>query len=327
MITRRDALVLASSMAASAAVPFKALAASPIRLTSVRFGSVSWLIETIRGEGLDVKHGIDLKIVELANNAGAPIALLAGEADVVVSDWPWALRQRGKGRDYKFSSYSSALGSIIVPKGSAIKTIADLEGKKIGVAGSGIDKSWVLLKAYSRKVLGKDLEKIAEPVFAPAPLITEEFRRGRLDACLNYWTYAARLEGSGAVQILTMADILKALGISPTPSLVGFIWSEKAAKAKELPVDKFLAAVNEANAVLAKSDQAWDRVRPLVRPANDSEFASIIGYFRAGIAGPWGSAETSAAEKLTNLLMELGDTELVRDGTRFDPDLFHTQAG
>jgi NitT/TauT family transport system substrate-binding protein len=328
MMSRRQALIWAGSSAAGAALPFASWAAENIvRLTSVRFGTVSWLIETIRSEGLDRKHGFTLKVVEVASNAAAPIALLAGEADVVVSDWTWAMRQRAKGLDFKFASYSSALGSVMVPEASAIKSLADLEGKKIGVAGSSIDKSWVLLRAYSRKVLGQDIGKIAEPVFGAAPLITEEFRRGRVDACLNFWTYAARLEAGGARQILSMADIIRAMDIKPTPSLVGFIWSESGARAKGLPIDKLLAAANEANLVLAKSDEAWERLRTLVKPATDKEFASIKSYFRSGITGPWGDAETAAAEKLTNLLLEFGDTELVGNGTRFDPNLFHAQAG
>jgi NitT/TauT family transport system substrate-binding protein len=157
--------------------------------------------------------------------------------------------------------------------------------------------------------------------------VTEEFRSGRLDACLNYWTYAARLQGIGAREIITMAEVVKALGISPTPTLVGFIWSEKGAKEKQVPINALLAAASEANAVLAKSEEAWERLRAIVKPATDDEFTSIKAAFRAGIPQSWGSAETQSAEQLTNLLIKLGDTELVGDGTRFDPNLFYTQSG
>ncbi len=328
-VTRRQTLSIAAGMAAAALRPFAARAEKSmlVRLTSVRFGSVSWLIETIRNEGIDKKYGLDLQVVEVANNSAAPIALLSGEADIIISDWTWAMRQRAKGQDYKFASYSSALGSLMVPKNSSIKTLADLEGKKIGVAGSGIDKSWILLRAYSRKLLGKDIAKTSETIFGAAPLITEEFRSGRLDACLNFWTYAARLEGEGAREIISMTDIIKELDISPPPPLVGFIWSEKAAQKNNVPVDLFLAAVNDANTMLAKSEEAWERLRPLVKPATDVEFAAIKAYFRSGITAPWGANETASAEKLTNLLIELGDAELVGDGTRFDPNLFHIKAG
>jgi NitT/TauT family transport system substrate-binding protein len=321
---------LATTAAAAAVLPMlpkRASATTPVRLTSVKFGSVSWLIDTIRAEKLDEKNGLDLRIVEVSNNPAAPIALLAGEADVIVSDWTWAMRQRSKGQDLKFAPYSVALGSVMVPAGSAITSLADLKGKKIGVAGTGVDKSWILLRAYSRKVLGEDLANIANPVFGAAPLITEEFRSGRLDACLNFWTYAARLKGGGSHQMLAMSDVITELGVSPPPALVGFIWGDKAVRDGAVPVEKLLATVRDANAVLASSDEAWERLRPLIKPATDAELAAIRDYYRSGITDEWDAADTVSAEKLTKLLMDLGDTELVGDGTRFDPDLFHTARG
>ena len=323
MISRRQVLALAGGVLTLPRWPAPAFAATQtVRLASVKYGTVSWLVDTLRKEGLDKKHGIDLRIVELANNQSGQVSLLAGQADVIVSDWTWAMRQRARGEDVKFAPYSSALGSVIVPKDSPIKTLAGLAGKKIGVAGSAVDKSWVLLRAYSKKILGKDLVTICEPVYGAAPLITEEFKSGRLDACLNFWTYAARLEGTGARQLLSMAEVIRNLEISPTPPLVGFIWSAKTAKDKGIPIDNLLVAVNDANAVLAKSDEAWERIRPLVKPANDVEFAQVKAYFRSGITTGWGQAETASAEKMSKLLIELGDTELAGHGTRFDPKLF-----
>lgn len=326
-LSRRDFIAGGAALATVPAFVPTARAGNVVRLTSVKSGSVAWLIETMQAEGLDKKHGFEFKVLQVATNSAAPVALLAGEADVIVTDWTWALRQRSKGLDFKFSSYSSALGSIMVPKDSPVKSLADLFGKKIGVAGTGVDKSWILLRAYARKNLGKDIDQNANVVFGAAPLIAEEFRSGRLDACLNFWTYAARLQGEGARQLVSMADVIKALGIDPAPALVGFVWSEKAVKDGGVPVDKLLAAVNDANQILATSDAAWERLKPLVKAASDSEFQSIKAYFRSGITGPWNPAATAAAEKLTKLLMELGDTELVGNGTRFDPNLFYTQAG
>ncbi|MFT3730600.1 MAG: ABC transporter substrate-binding protein [Hyphomicrobium sp.] len=324
IITRRSVLVAGTAVSAAALMPRWAMASAPVRLTSVKFGSVSWVIETMRAEGIDKKHDLDLKVVEVANNPAAPVALLSGAADVIVSDWTWALRQRARGDDLKFAPYSSALGSVMVPKDSPVKSLADLEGKKIGVAGTGIDKSWILLRAYARKTLGKDITAFAEPVFGAAPLVTEEFRNGRLDAVLNFWTYAARLSAEGARELLTMADVIKGMDVSPTPALVGFIWSEKEVRDKSVPVDRLLAAVADTNSVLASSDSAWQRLRPLIKPASDAELIAIRDYYRSGITGSWGAADTAAAEKLTNLLIELGDTELVGDGTHFDQNLFHT---
>lgn len=326
-LNRRLLVQMALAFAGASAFRGSASAGNLVRLSSVKGGSVSWLIETIRAEKLDQKHDFELKIVEVATNSAAPVVLLAGEADVIVSDWTWAMRQRSKGLDLKFSSYSSALGALMVPKDSPVKALSDLVGKKIGVAGTGVDKSWILMRAYSNKVLGTDISKNAEIVFGAAPLITEEFKSGRLDACLNFWTYAARLAGGGSRQLLSMADVIAALGIAPAPPLVGFIWSEKTATSGAVPVDRLLAAAADANGVLAKSDSAWERLKPLVKPSSDEEMAAIKSYFRSGITGPWTADETAAADKMTRLLIELGDTELVGNDTRFDPNLFYSQAG
>jgi NitT/TauT family transport system substrate-binding protein len=253
----------------------------------------------------------------------ASLKLLSGEADVIVSDWPWALRQRALGEHVKFAPYSSALGAVMVAPDSPIQTLGDLKGKKLGVAGGAIDKSWLLLRAYSRKELGTDIAQLALPSYGAAPLLTQETRSGRLDAVLNFWTYAARLQGDNYRAIIEMDDVLKALGIAPVPSLVGFIWREETEAKKGAEIAAFLSAVEQGNSILATSDAAWDRIRHLVRPENDAEFAAIKAYYRAGIPSPWTGAETRSAEKLTQMLVEIGGPQLLGSDTQFDPKLFH----
>lgn len=295
-----------------------------LKVASVKFGSLSWLIETIRAEGLDKKFGLNLEVIEIASNQGSAIALYGGSADVVVSDWTWGLRQRSMGEALKFAPFSSALGSIMVAGDSPIKSYADLGGKRLGVAGSAIDKSWLLLRAYSMKVHGKDIATFAEPQYGAAPLLAEQLRDGKLDAALNFWTFSARLKGDGFRSILTMSDVMTALGIDPQPALVGFIWKEATETAQPGAIKALLAAATEGNALLAKSDAAWERLRPLMKAATEGEFAALREGYRKGIPGPWRDAEMRSAEKIMSILVESGDTDLVGNGTRFDPKLFHT---
>jgi NitT/TauT family transport system substrate-binding protein len=326
MIDRRRVLVAGGAALASLGLGVPARAAvdlGTLRVASLKFGSLGWALETIRAEGLADKVGLKLVVEEVATNQAGPVALLSGDADVIVSDWPWALRQRGLGEHLKFAPYSSALGAVMVPNGSKIATLADLEGKKLGVAGGAIDKSWLLLRAYSRNNLGKDIGNIAEPVFGAAPLLTEELRSGRIDALLNFWTYAARLSGDGYRKLIGMDEVLKALGIDPVPSLVGFIWREATEEKKGPAIAAFLDAVAKANAILAQSDSAWERIRGLVKPQDDAEFAAIKTYYREGIPSPWTAADTASAQKLTQVLKDAGSGEFIGEGTHFDPKLFH----
>ncbi len=75
--------------------------------------------------------------------------------------------------------------------------------------------------------------------------------------------------------------------------------------------------------MLATSDAAWDRIRHLVKPETDAEFAAIKAYYRAGIPRPWTGAETKSAEKLTQVLVDVGGAQLLGSDTQFDPKLFH----
>lgn len=324
MIDRRQLLLAGGSALAGLSLPFvPANAAGVLRVASLKFGSFSWLLETIRAEGLADKAGLQIIVVDVATNQAGPVALLSGEAEVIVSDWTWALRQRALGEYVKFAPYSSALGAVMVAPDSPIKTLADLKGKKLGVAGGAIDKSWLLLRAYSKKELGADLADMVYPSYGAAPLLTEETRSGRLDAILNFWTYAARLHGDNYRTVVDMDAVLKGLGIDPVPSLVGFIWREGTEAKKPTEIAAFLSVVEQGNAVLATSDAAWDRIRHLVRPESDAEFAAVKAYYRAGIPRPWTGAETRSAEKLTHLLVDVGGAQLLGSDTQFDPKLFH----
>ncbi|PMZ86179.1 ABC transporter substrate-binding protein, partial [Pseudomonas sp. FW305-42] len=90
-------------------------------------------------------------VTELASPEAGKIALRAGNADIMLSDWLWVSRERALGARLTFYPYSSALGAVMVPAASPIKTLADLKGRKLAVGGGPIDKSWLLLQARMKQ--------------------------------------------------------------------------------------------------------------------------------------------------------------------------------
>lgn len=325
MINRRTLLL--GSLAVPACGGLCALkaqtGAAPLKVAAVKFGSVNWLLETIKAEGIDKTLGLELAAVELANNQAGPISLLSGGSDIIVSDWPWALRQRGLGEPLKFAPYSATLGGVMVASPSPINSLTDLTGKRLGVAGSSVDKSWLLLQAYARKKLNFDIATKATVQFGAAPLLTEQVRDGGLDAALNFWTQNMRLASLGFRQVLGMNEVLAALDVDPVPAFVGFIWKEQTAALRGAQIAQFLEAAQAANGVLAKSDEAWVRLKPIMKAGSDAEFAKLRNAYCAGIVPPWRDADMKSAEKIMQLLIEQGDTELAGAKTKFDPKLFH----
>ncbi len=276
-------------------------ATNTVRLGTLPFGTVQWVAEMIRRGGLDVKHGFALTPVITANNDAGRVALLAGSADIVVSDWLFAAAQRQAGTPLCFAPLSNATGGVVVPQGSPVQALTDLRGKRLGVAGGPLDKSWIIVQGAARAA-GIDLTHEAEVAFAAPPLLEAKLRQGALDAVLTFWNFVARLEANGFHEAIPVASCARALGIDGPLDLVGFVFHEGWATGNRAAIGGFLAAVTEAEDRLRHSDAAWTQVRPLMQAPDDALFAALRRRFVAGIVhAPLPEREKAAAQLLDTL--------------------------
>ena len=206
--------------------------AETIRVAVQKTGTFAWELAVIRAHGLDKQADLSIQPVELATPEAGKIALRAGNADIMVSDWLWVSRERGLGAKLTFYPYSSALGAVMVPDSSPIRTLADLKGRKLAVAGGPIDKSWLLLQA-SLKQDGIDLKSEASIVYGAPPLLAAKALGGEMDAVLNYWNFSAALEAKGFRRLAGIEDILPKLGAKGRIAMVGYVFDEGWASANE----------------------------------------------------------------------------------------------
>jgi NitT/TauT family transport system substrate-binding protein len=284
---RRALLALPGLLLAGAA------AAAMVRLGLVQFGTAQWLAAVMRRHRLDAAHGVALQTAVLANTDAGRVALMAGSADVVVTDWPFAAAQRAAGTPLCFSPFSTALGGVMVPAASPIRGLADLTGKHLGVAGGPLDKSWLLVKAAAKQSAGIDLASVAHVAYGAPPLLDAKLMQGELDAVLTFWTFAARLEAAGYREATSVADCAALLGLPRTLPLVGFVFHESWARANRDAIDGFLAAVSDAERIMASSDAEWDALRPLMNAPDAALAEALKRRFLAGIA----SSPTAAEQK------------------------------
>ena len=297
-------------------------AAEKIRIGVLKFGTVSWAIETMQLNGLDKKEGIELEVTPLASTDATVVALQGGSVDIVATDWLWVSRERSAGSDFTFSPFTTALGAIMVPADSPIKTLTDLKGKKLGVAGGPIDKSWLLIVAYALRTANFDLRLETRQIFGAPPLLAEKAKQGEIDAVLNFWPYAARLEAQGFKQLIGIEEVVRELGAKGEVAMVGFTFRDSWAKENLEAVTGFLKAAAKADELLATSNDAWDAIKPLMRAENEATFEALRRRYREGIPDRAPSQNETDAKILYQFLREFGGEKLVGPGPELAPGTF-----
>jgi NitT/TauT family transport system substrate-binding protein len=130
---------------AVSAVP--ALAADVVRLGNLKFahyGAVSYMKEMCGKYNLKVEERVFPKGIDIIP------AIIAGEIDIAASAADAAIAGRASGAPvYVVAGFAKGGARIVAQAGSAIKTVKDLKGKKVGVARGGAQE--LLLMAELEK--------------------------------------------------------------------------------------------------------------------------------------------------------------------------------
>lgn len=327
MLTRRRMLALTAGVLSGAAAGVARAAGGPaVRLGLLQFGTGAWEIAAMTALGLDQAHGIALAPQRFASNDAGRIAFQAGAVDAILSDLLWAARVRAEGRDLVYLPFSSAEGSVMVPAASPIRSVADLAGKRLGVAGGALDKSWLMLKAHALAA-GLDLEAAAHPVFAAPPLLAAQLEQGDLDAALLYWTFGARLEPKGFRTLLSVEEMVRGFGVPKEPTLVGYVFDGAFARAHPATVAAFATASRATKAVLAGDDpartaEAWAVARREMQAPDEATFTALRRGFVAGVPRLPLAEDEAAAAKLYAVLARLGGERLVGPAARLPAGLY-----
>lgn len=282
-------------------------------------GTASWEIAAMQAAGLDEYHHIKVEVRGVADSRAGQVALQAGEVDAILSDFVWVSTQRNQGADFAIVPHSLAVGGLMVDPNGPVKAVADLEGKTLAVAGGPVDKSYIVLQAYFNAKTGKVLPDVITAEFGAPPLVNEMLIGGQAQAALNFWHFNARAKLAGMEQIISVKDMLAELGVSKQPPLLGWVFSEKVARAKKDEIQRFLDASFATKDKLLADDAIWDTIRPSMGPAaeDDALFVALRDAYRAGIVTSYGESDIKAATESFALIAKYGGTDAIGD----KPDL------
>ena len=293
-----------------------------VRVAVLQFGTLNWEMDVIRHHQLDHKFGFSLDVTPVGGKNASSVALQSGAVDLIYSDWVWVNRQRHHRRMYGFSPVSAAAGGVYVQADRKADDLSDLKGVRLGIAGGSVDKSWLLLQAYSKKTRALDLATAVQPVFAAPPLLNKLMYDGKLPASLNFWHYSARLKARGFTPLITVPELLRGLGIETQVPLVGWVFAEGWAYDNADLLNRFLLASAEARQILLTSDPEWQRIRALTKSENDAIFATLRQEYRKGVLQDFTTEHLNALDRLYRIFAKEGGKKLTGGANELDLTMF-----
>ncbi|KTT27642.1 ABC transporter substrate-binding protein [Pseudacidovorax intermedius] len=249
------ALLLAAS--AAHAQPKPAGDGGTVRIMINPAGTMGIAPAVIKKYGLDRKHGFTLETVPYADQKSATAAIQSGAAEMVVFDWLAAARLRASGTPIVgIAPFLTYVNSVVVPKDSPLKTLADLKGKRVGVQSkTGFD--WIIMQAAAKQLYNMDIGKDAEVREGAVPLLRGLIEKGDLDATQMWNSLAPEMLASGRYRTLvTIRELAQQMGL-PTVPFLFFSMREDYAKAHPGNARAFAAAYRDAVDILMNQDDVW----------------------------------------------------------------------
>mgnify|MGYP001597223318 CR=1 FL=1 len=294
-----------------------------LKVGVLKYGTVNWELKAMKQLQLDKQAGFNLQVVPFAGKQATATAIHGGAVDAMVSDWIWVSRQRATGKDFGFAPYSRMVGGMMAGPDSEINDLQDLSGKKIGIAGGPVDKSWVLFQALAKHKYGLNLKQSNELVFGAPPLLSEKLGSGELDVVITFWHYAAKLEAKGYKRVIDVAESLQELMVNPDVPMLGYVFAPELLNEQPDLANKLIQASRQVKAILAdKGAPLWEQLRPAMKAKDDATFNSLKNGFIAGIPASWGEEERQAANELFATLASIGGSKLVGDNQQLAPGTF-----
>jgi len=269
----------------------------------------AWEIEVARRNGLDKANGITIETTELAGKDATVLALRAGAVDLILQDWPFVSQQRARGENLVIVPHRGPVGGLVQRKDAGIRDVGDLKGKKIGVAGGPLDKSWLILRAYALATAGFDPATASEPVFGAPPLLNELLKKGEIEVALQYWNFNARLDPFAFEVVLPVADMLARLDSRGATPLNGWVARADWAKANEKALSAFVRTLRSAQEIMLAADRAWTELAPMLQAADDQERTALRDAYRAGVSMETAKVDGAAVDKLQAALSRVPKME------------------
>jgi NitT/TauT family transport system substrate-binding protein len=202
-------------------------------------------------QGFFAKHGLEVEATIPTVPFSQLPSTLGRDYDIILGTQPDLINAGARGIDLKAVGGVNLDGkqipgsALVVPKGSAITSIKDIQGKTVG-APSTSGNNWLTLLCWADKA-GVDPESI-RGVEAPAPQVPDLLGQGRFDAALLFEPLLGGVVAAGGTNL---GDSYQECFGEP---MFTSLWLANGAWADEHKpqIEQFLAGLTEAKQYIAE---------------------------------------------------------------------------
>jgi len=281
-----------------------AQAQEAIRVAEVVTGGERILLATMAAAGLDARHGFKLVTRPYGGEEEARRALLAGDVDIIMTDWLWAARQRAGGTDVACVAASIAPAAIMVPHDSQITAIADLVNRRIGIGHDSGNPTWLMIRAAALSASRINLDLTAR-TFGPLPGLASQLRAGAIDALVADGPDATQLGRQGYIRLIGSDGLARGFGVDgqiPTA-----VWAFRDAGMTRRPtiLSAFFTASRAASHLLASDAKTWVPLTNLYPGADAAMLAGLRAAHAEGEVTHWGALDSARLNDLAKRLAQV----------------------
>jgi ABC-type nitrate/sulfonate/bicarbonate transport system substrate-binding protein len=194
-------------------------------------------------EGFFKKQGFDVRVVSIRGGTQVTQALLGGGLDIAYSDPPATIAAIAAGAPLVEIMATATVMPYYLLGAPAVKTLADLKGKRVGSSGLGLSASRLaLLVAFKQLGLDPERDKITLVAAGTEPERLAGLASGALAGTVIAPEFRTRIEQLGL-------NVLADLRQMPIPWEVGnVVTSRKFLQSQRDGVERALKALLEGNA-------------------------------------------------------------------------------
>jgi len=220
----------------------------PVTLAVLKLGAMA-NVDYAEKQGLFEKHGLDLEMLEVSSaNLHATVQSDEAQMGLYIPGTGMVANEQNAGlvavwQNETAGAKAPASNAIMVPEGSDITTLADLEGKRVGISsvhGQGYAALATLLEEAG--ISAEDLQLVETPYDTVGTMLSS----GQLDAAVTLDPYTTQIQQEGLGKPLSyyMVEVIP-------NQVVGAFWAKESWVADHAEeVAAFQAAMKESTDAL-----------------------------------------------------------------------------